>query len=585
MRKKDITRKEEYKATRKAETAQRAREHKLNGYPVIEEKPLQPRNRAKRTPDFDPEQYQKQHHRVLSLSAEDNLLADLEALDQSWNPPPSPYANDPVGWATNILQAEIWSKQREILESVRDNRYTAVKSCHGPGKSYIAGHVLTNWWIDTQDDPFVVTSAPTSHQVKTILWREIRRGHKEAGLTGHITQGQVPEWKDDTGETVAFGRKPADYIDVTEAASAFQGIHATSLLVILDEGSGIPTWLAEACENLITGKNGHLLIIGNPDNPVSYFANAFKPNSEFNKITISAFDTPAYTGEQVSERLKDRLTTKQWVEERKRRWGTGSPVYKSKVLAQFSEITDDTVFTPSMISNAVVNDRSAQATGKGRNGFDVARMGVDECVVYSNKNGYVRMIARWGKTDTMESVGRYRRLTNNVARMCPPTHVDATGLGAGVFDRLRELDYPVIPFNGGEKAFNPLKYKNRRAEAYWEAREMFEAGLIDLEPDDEDLQAELLEVKFKVDSTGRIQIEDKEDLSARIGHSPDRADAFVMALQQQVTLATQELNEQTQTPEPQQEDVHRTVADRERKPDQHGETISTYVDDIMEMDF
>jgi hypothetical protein len=519
-----------------------------------------------------------------SFFADDNLVNDLEQINAIWNPPPSPYVADPVGWTHTVLQAETWSKQREILNAVRDNRYVAVKSCHGPGKSF-TGSVVVGWWMDTQPDPFVVTSAPTSHQVRTILWREIRRRQKEAGIGGRISQGQVPEWKDDTGEVIAFGRKPADYLDATEAASAFQGIHADSLLVVLDEGSGIPRWLADACENLITGKNGRLLIIGNPDNPVSYFSDAFKPNSDFKQITISAFDTPAFTGEPVSERLLDRLTSKQWVEERKKRWGTHSPVYKSKVLGEFSEITDNTVFTPAMISDAVTNDRTRYAGVVGRNGFDVARLGVDECIVYNNRNGYVRLVARWGKADTMESVGRYRRLVGDNRRACPPTHVDATGLGAGVFDRLRELDYPVVPFNGGEKAYNPLKYKNRRAEAYWTAREMFEAGLIDIEEDDLDLQAELLEITFKVDSGGRIQIEAKDEISDRIGHSPDRADAFVMALQKEAVFSEQD---QEQTPVS-KEEVLSTIEERAADVNSSNRPVSSDADaivgDLWEVDF
>lgn len=527
-----------------------------------------------------------------SMYADDNLVNDLAQVANLWNPPPNPYKDKPVDWVHEVLHSETWSKQREILKSVNDHRYTAVKSCHGPGKSYTASAIVA-WWLDTQEDAFAITSAPTSHQVRTILWREIRRRQKEANIPGRISQGQVPEWKDDTGEVIAFGRKPADYLDVNEAAAAFQGIHADALLIVLDEGSGIPRWLADACENLITGKYGRLLIIGNPDNPLSYFADAFKPGSDFNQITISAFDTPAFTSEQVSERLLDRLTSKTWVEERKRRWGTGSPVYKSKVTAQFSEITDDTVFTPAMISDAVVNDRSRYATVKGRYGFDVARLGPDECVIYHNRDGYVRLVARWGRADTMESVGRFRRLAGDNRRVCPPTHVDATGLGAGVFDRLRELNYPVIAFNGGEKAWNPLKYKNRRAEAYWTAREMMEAGLIDIEAEDTDLQAELMEVKFKVDSGGRTQIEAKEDITARIGHSPDRADSFVMALQKQAVLSGEpETDEQQQyQAPPQKEEVFSSMDERE----QYGQTRrpalgedefkDTSINDILETEF
>jgi hypothetical protein len=469
----------------------------------------------------------------ISLSAADNLLNDLQALDAKWNPPPNPYLNDPQKWIQDTLGESTWSKQREILQSVQNNRYTTVKSCHGPGKSYTAARLVA-WWLATKPDPFAVTSAPTSHQVRSILWREIRRAQNKGHLPGHISQGQVPEWKID-GELVAFGRKPADYLDPNEAAAAFQGIHALHTLVVLDEGSGIPDWLATACETLITNENSRLLVIGNPDNPISWFARTFRPASGYHQITIAAWDTPAFTGEQVPQQLLDRLTSRLWVEERQQRWGKLSPLYKSKVEAEFPQVTDDSVFTPAMIEKAIINDRSNLAQlnpDNHRNGFDVARLGSDECAVYSNRNGYVRLLAKWGKAETMQSVGNFRRLWDpDRPELAPHTNVDVVGLGAGVYDRLKELGYTASPFNAGEKALNPEKYKNRRAEAYWEAAEMMDQGLIDIEPEDEDLAAELLEHKYKHTSTGQIQLEAKEDVAARLGRSPDRADAFVMSLQ------------------------------------------------------
>ena len=101
--------------------------------------------------------------------------------------------------------------------------------------------------------------------------------------------------------------------------------------------------------------------------------------------------------------------------------------------------------------------------------------------------------------------------------------------------------------------------KNRRAEAYWEARELCEAGLIDIEPEDLDLQAELLEVHFKVDSTGRTQIEDKEDISARLGRSPDRADAFVYSLQKAAVLSETSMEQPVE-----QEELFQPISEREK---------------------
>ena len=55
---------------------------------------------------------------------------------------------------------------------------------------------------------------------------------------------------------------------------------------------------------------------------------------------------PAYTGEQVPEELLPLLVAPEWVEERKLRWGVTSPIYQSKVLGEFPDLSDDTLILP-----------------------------------------------------------------------------------------------------------------------------------------------------------------------------------------------------------------------------------------------
>jgi phage terminase large subunit len=95
-----------------------------------------------------------------------------------------------------------------------------------------------------------------------------------------------------------------------------------------------------------------------------------------------------------------------------------------------------------------------------------------------------------------------------------------------------EMGLPVEGYNGGAKADDPEMFVNRRAESYWQLREMFEQELIDLDPDDDELAAQLCAIKWEVDSRGRIKVERKEDMRRRGLPSPDRADAVAMALVQ-----------------------------------------------------
>src|SRR5262249_55451908 len=155
---------------------------------------------------------------------------------------------DPVLWCQQRLGETLWSKQKDILYSVRDYRKTAVMSCHEIGKSFLAGRIVA-WWLDVwpPGEAFVVTSAPTGAQVQAILWKEIGRAHAKGNLRGRVTQTEwhlrMPAGNE---ELIAFGRKPSDY-----SPTSFQGIHARRVLYVFDEACGMPGSLWEAADSLI----------------------------------------------------------------------------------------------------------------------------------------------------------------------------------------------------------------------------------------------------------------------------------------------------------------------------------------------
>lgn len=462
-------------------------------------------------------------YKVLSKQAADFL-----------DPPNNQYINDPVAWIEDHL-GPIWSMQADIADSVCDNRHTAVKSCHGPGKSYIAAGLVA-WWLDVHQvgEAFAVTTAPTQTQIEAILWREIGRHHRKANLDGYITGGNQPQWKLKSGELIGFGRKPADYIDVEQAKAAFQGIHSRYVLVVIDEAAGIPAWLWDAVESLLTNEHARVLAIGNPDDPASQFAKVCSPGGGWKVFTIDAFSTPNFTGEEIPPAMKDLLVSPIWVEERRKRWGEGSPLWESRVRGEFPKTATDTLISPYLILQAQRRDLSDTAAGDhGRYGVDVARSGNDESTIYFKQGNVYRLeFAKIGIGDTMQLAGEVRR------RIAPhmglvPAVIDIIGIGAGVYDRLNEQSLNVVPFQSSEKAIQvnsdgSAKYANKRAEQFWHLRELFHNGLIDIDEDDEELANQLGSMKWKIDSSGRIVIESKEDMKKRGLPSPDRADALMM---------------------------------------------------------
>ena len=96
-------------------------------------------------------------------------------------------------------------------------------------------------------------------------------------------------------------------------------------------------------------------------------------------------------------------------------------------------------------------------------------------------------------------------------------------------DRLTELGHNVVDMQAGGRPADPELFLNARAEWYWGLRQRFESGDIDIDPEDQDLAAQLAAIKYKYTSRGQVQIESKDDMAKRGLSSPDRADGLMLA--------------------------------------------------------
>lgn len=107
---------------------------------------------------------------------------------------------------------------------------------------------------------------------------------------------------------------------------------------------------------------------------------------------------------------------------------------------------------------------------------------------------------------------------------------DEIGIGRGVVDSLEEAGYCNVGVNVAERSSDSERWHNLRAELWCNLRERLdpEKDPIAL-PRDDELLSELASVKYKVDARGAMQIESKDEMRKRLGHSPDRADAVVLA--------------------------------------------------------
>lgn len=409
----------------------------------------------------------------------------------------------------------LWSKQKEILRSVFDNRRTVVPSGHGVGKTFVSA-VAALAFLYLRKPANVITTAPTWVQVKRLLWSEMnalfkgRLARRNFPGTMLMTQLRVRD------DWFALGISPKESV-------SFQGFHQQNVLVILDEAPGVRRDIYEGADSLLSGGNAHILMIGNPTVAQGHFYEACRSGG-WNVVRIGCLDSPNLTGERVPEEVSRRLVTRAWVREKAREWGVDSPQYVSRVLGQFPLAGDDQLISLKWVEDAVA--RSASSGGARRLGVDVARFG-DDATVYTVLEGN-RTLAVFAEhqKDTMHVAGRIRNLMAEYG--IESVAVDDVGVGGGVTDRLREQGVRVEAIRGGESALEPERFFNRRTELWWNLREWVRTeGVL---PDEPRLVEDLTAPRFGYTSRGQIRLEGKEETKRRLGRSPDYGDSLTLAL-------------------------------------------------------
>lgn len=139
---------------------------------------------------------------------------------------------------------------------------------------------------------------------------------------------------------------------------------------------------------------------------------------------------------------------------------------------------------------------------------------------------------------------------------CPVVVDVGGGYGGAVITRFRDNGIGFLRFDGAAKSHaaargSGLKFANKRAEAWWRFREELDpdqdgGSSIALPPDDE-LRADLAAPRWSIGARG-ILIEAKEDLRTRLGRSPGKGDAAVMALAEGDRAARQQAVESGRRP-------------------------------------
>lgn len=480
------------------------------------------------------------------------------------------YLNDPVLWAEEYLGIQLWSKQKEILYSIRDNRRTAVAAARGVGKSFCAA-VAMAWWIDVHpigvDETgaqltFVASTAPFQDQITAILWNNVRILHLlskkryEEGRVDHPLPGYITgdnKWKTNDGITIGQGRKPPD----SKADSGYSGLHAEYLLAIGDEAAGLNQDMVNNLGNITTGSKNRLLLIANPTDPTSAMASIWtKDLASWVRMHISVLDSPLITKEDgFDPKRAEGLSGQDLVDDYREEWGEDHAEYIINILGNWAFERGNNVFTDVDIARGVNCLVQPEETRFLQLGVDVARGDKDATELYLCETGEVwetdpetgkpttstgrkgwriRYVNSWKNVPLSwsdpESPGTAQRVDAHARAVgAQAVAIDAAGLGRGVTDPVAELAldgaYVPVEIFGNARTSDRRAYANLRVEAIFDLQNEMRKGNVDIDGSDEGFLSQLRAVIFDYNDKGVKIIESKDKMKKRGLKSPDKVDA------------------------------------------------------------
>lgn len=167
-------------------------------------------------------------------------------------------------------------------------------------------------------------------------------------------------------------------------------------------------------------------------------------------------------------------------------------------------------------------------------GVDVARGGRDKTAMIARHGQFYDTIREFPGSETPDGPG-VAGFAVAAARDGCPIHIDVIGVGASPYDFLNQAGQHVIGVNVAESSnatdkSGRLRFRNLRSQLWWQMREALDpannTGV--MLPPDKVLAAELCAPNWELVGA-TVQVESREDIVKRLGRSPDRATAVILA--------------------------------------------------------
>lgn len=436
--------------------------------------------------------------------------------------------------------------QDKVLEAFPHTQRQALQACKGPGKTAVLA--LLSWnFLFTRKNPNIIATSVSGDNLRDGLWKEMAKWYERDKT------GLLKAMFDISATRITNKRYPKTWWmaartwpktgNAEEQADTLAGVHEDNICFVLDESGSIPDAVMAAAEAALSScVEGHLLQAGNPttlSGPLYRAATSEKDLWWRIEITGDPDDP-----------LRSPRVKVEWANQQIQKYGRDHPFVLVNVFGKFPPQSLTSLIGPDEVRAAMKRWYRPYEIGNVPKvlGIDVARAGDDISVIAKRQGIQMSPLIRHRNVpDGITGASITNRVWNEFgADAC---FIDATGgLGYTWIDQLTVLGKSAVPIAFNGQAGQSDRYYNKRAEMYFSFVEWIKNGGA-LPPEELEGSRELMRALTETVyffNKDKMQIEDKEDIKAKLGFSPDEADACCLTFAEKVTARTGQNRHQQQ---------------------------------------
>ena len=443
------------------------------------------------------------------------------------------WAREPYEFVRSQFKVKPDPWQEEVLRAFPKSPRIALKACKGPGKTALMAWLAWNF-LATRPEPKIAATSITADNLADNLWAEMAKWQQRSPhlmYTFEWTRSRIfakarPETWFMTART--WNRSA----DASQQGSTLAGLHADHILFLLDESGGIPDAVMAAAEAALSSCfEGHIVQAGNPTHLEGPLHRACTNDRGLWRVV-------EITADPDDPRRSSRVSA-DWARQQIATYGRDNPWVLVNVFGRFPPGSLDTLIGPDEVVAATKRHYPLADYREAARvlGIDVARFGDDMSVIFPRQGLVAHRPQKMRNLDGTQGATLVARQWESFG--ADAVFIDDTGgWGASWIDNLRRIGRQPVGIGFASAASDP-RYDNKRTEMYFQAVEWIKQGGA-LPPETAEGIPELIAAlsqttySFRGD---RLLLEPKEQVKARLGHSPDEADAFALTFAQPATRA------------------------------------------------